>query len=172
MGSAQPPFSPSAQLNLIERHDKLVKSNFERMQSYSKVIIGLAYAGLLAVWSSTKQVLPEWQLVASGLLIILSILAYVIFEVGQMIFYTWMSWRYSADVGKRGLAGALSRSMRSVRRDGSRFESPEKNLGARITELPNQNNPFRNNQTTSRKPARIRRNFFAWLELSGKYGFE
>jgi len=81
---------------------------FERMQSYSRVIIGLAYAGLLAIWSATKQVLPERLLVWSGLFIILSILAYVVFEVGQMIFYTWMSWKYSDDTQKRGLPVALS----------------------------------------------------------------
>jgi hypothetical protein len=108
MGSTQPPFSPPSQSDLIERASKVVTSSYERMQSYSRVIIGLAYAGLLAVWSATKQVLPERLLVASGLLVIISILAYVVFEVGQMLFFTWMAWRYADAITKKGVALALS----------------------------------------------------------------
>jgi hypothetical protein len=108
MSSAQPPFSASSQSDLLERVDKVVTAGYERMQSYSRVVIGLAYAGLLAVWSSTKQVLPERLLILSGLLIILSILAYVIFEVGQMLIYAWMGWRYAHTLAKKGVADALS----------------------------------------------------------------
>jgi hypothetical protein len=66
----------------------------------------------LATWSATKQVLPERLLVWSGLFIILSILAYVVFEVGQMLFYAWMSWRYADTVAKKSLAVALYENKR------------------------------------------------------------
>ena len=108
MGSAQQSISPLSQSELIERAGKVVASNFEKMQSYSRVIVSLAYAGLLAVWSATKQVLPERLLIASGLLVVCSILAYVVFEIGQMLFYTWMSWRYADEAQKKGLAVALA----------------------------------------------------------------
>ena len=120
MGSAQPPF-PLPSPSDLEKHDKRVLAIFEKMHSYSRVIIGLAYAGLLAIWSATKQVLPERLLVASGLLIVLSILAYVIFEVGQMIFYTWMWWRYGDTAGKRGLAVALP----EVEKRENRYRAPQ-----------------------------------------------
>src|ERR1700681_1011306 len=106
MQSAPPPV-PLSQSELLEKAGEHVTSTFERMQSYSRVIIGLAYAGLLAIWSATKQVLPERLLVWSGLLIVLSILAYVVFEIVQMLLYGWMSWRYADDVAKKGLAVAL-----------------------------------------------------------------
>src|ERR1700730_12876635 len=115
MVPTQPPFPVRSQSDL-EKHDDLVRSMFERMQSYSRVIIGLAYAGLLAIWSATKQVLPERLLVWSGLLIVLSILTYVVFEIVQMFLYNWMSWRYADEVAKKGLAVALYENRRREKR--------------------------------------------------------
>ena len=107
MGSAQPSFPVLSQSD-FEKFCKMITSNFERMQSYSKVIITLGYGALLAIWSTTKPVLSERSLIWSGLLLVLSILAYVIFEVAQMIFYAWMSWKWADTTAKKGLLVALA----------------------------------------------------------------
>ncbi len=49
-------------------------------------------------------------------LIILSILAYVVFEIVQMFLYSWMSWRYADEVAKKGLAVALYENRRREKR--------------------------------------------------------
>jgi hypothetical protein len=108
VASPQPPLPSLSTQADLEKAAQIITSNFERMQSYSKVIIGLGYGALLAIWSGTKQVLPERLLVTSGLLIVLSMLAYILFEVGQMIVYSWMSFRWSHSVNTKGLPMALA----------------------------------------------------------------
>jgi hypothetical protein len=79
----------------IENLSKIISSHFERLQSYSKVVIGLAYAALLAIWTGARQTLSQKQLVGSALLIVISIVLYVAFEIGQMLLYQWMHWKWT-----------------------------------------------------------------------------
>ncbi len=54
---------------------------FEKASTYTKLIFGLAYGGFFAFWSGTKQYLAPKQLVWSALLVTISLMLFVLFEV-------------------------------------------------------------------------------------------
>ncbi len=81
------PLTPSTPPPDCEKAAQLITSNFDKMQAYSKVIIGLGYGALLAIWSGTQRSLTQRSRIASGLLILISILAYILFEIGQMLWF-------------------------------------------------------------------------------------
>jgi len=72
------------QTRLLSEVKGIQKSLFEQASNYAKLVLGLAYAGLLAIWAGTKNNLRPWELVSSALLICLSLLVYVVFEVFQV----------------------------------------------------------------------------------------
>lgn len=85
-----PPVQPaSAEQDLIlSRLMRIQESLYDKGLTYSQVILGLGYAGLLAVWVGTKEYLEPRFVVWSALLVTISVLAYVLFEVTQMIYLT------------------------------------------------------------------------------------
>lgn len=94
----------------IQKVADMVSSTFEKANAYSKVIVGLGYGALLAIWSGTKQVLPQRLLIASGLLVMVSLVVYVLYEVGQMAVNTWGYAKWHSDVEAGGLSVALRRN--------------------------------------------------------------
>lgn len=100
----------------IERAGKIITDSFAKLESYAKVIVGLGYAALLAIWSATKQALSERSLILSGMLILISILVYVFWEVGQNFFLTLQSSKWNSSVQKEGLKVAISRAAEREKR--------------------------------------------------------
>jgi hypothetical protein len=70
---------------LRELIDAQTKKVTEAAGAYGKVIIGLGYAGIFAVWSATKGELGKWQLILSALFVTFSLLAFIGFEVVRML---------------------------------------------------------------------------------------
>jgi hypothetical protein len=97
-----------------EKLVKVIATGYEKANSYSRVIVGLGYAALLTVWSGTRQLMTERHLLASALLILVSLLAYVVFEICQMLFNSWASWRFSKDVAEKGVPFALSENAKTI----------------------------------------------------------
>lgn len=70
----------------IDKHKEVVITSFEHSKSYSNIIIFGGYAGLFAVWGFTKDNLEQWQSMWVGILAIISIVIFVIFELAS----AWM----------------------------------------------------------------------------------
>ncbi len=93
---------------------KVVASGYEKAASYSRVILGLGYAALLAIWSGTHQLMTERLAISSALLTVVSILAYIFFEISQMLFFTWVSYRFSRVAADKGLRVALTENEKTL----------------------------------------------------------
>lgn len=74
------------QARILSEIRAIQKSLFEQASNYTKLVLGLAYAGLFGAWAGTKSNLRPWELVSSALLICLSLIAYVVFEIFQARF--------------------------------------------------------------------------------------
>jgi hypothetical protein len=67
--------------DFIEKQKQVITSGYEQAKNYTNIIMMGGYAGLFAIWSFTKGDLDKWQSLAVGLLALLSILSFVIFEI-------------------------------------------------------------------------------------------
>lgn len=67
----------------VTTQKEIVVSSYEHAKSYSNIIIFGGYAGLFAVWNFTKNDLVQWQSMTVGLLAILSIVIFVMFELAS-----------------------------------------------------------------------------------------
>lgn len=65
----------------IEEQKKLVVTSYEQAKSYSNIIMMGGYAGLFAIWNFTKVHLEKWQSISVGLLALISIFIFVLFEI-------------------------------------------------------------------------------------------
>lgn len=67
--------------DFIEKQKQFIISSYEQAKNYTNIIMMGGYAGLFAIWSFTKADLEKWQSLTVGLLALLSILSFVIFEI-------------------------------------------------------------------------------------------
>ena len=72
----------------VETLIKIQSALFEKGQAYTRIIIGLGYAGFFAVWAGTRNYMLPIEVVSSALLMTLSLFFYIVYEVYQMIFHT------------------------------------------------------------------------------------
>jgi hypothetical protein len=72
--------SPGAQ-ELLDAQKELLSASFSRANAYTNLILGAGYAGFFAVWAFTRDQLSPPQVLWSALLVTLSLLSFVCFEV-------------------------------------------------------------------------------------------
>jgi len=65
----------------IQKQKEIVISSYEQAKNYSNIIMMGGYAGLFAIWSFTKSYLLCWQVMTVGLLSLVSVLTFVLFEL-------------------------------------------------------------------------------------------
>ena len=73
---------------LAEAQQKLVTIAYDKAATYTTVIIFGGYAGFFALWQLTKDFLSKPQALWSALLILISLLSFILFEVVKMILVT------------------------------------------------------------------------------------
>lgn len=73
--------------DLLETQKELLSSAYSQAQAYTNVILGAGYAGFFAAWGFTRDQLTPTQVLWSALLVTLSLLSFVLFEVYKS-FYT------------------------------------------------------------------------------------
>jgi hypothetical protein len=73
---------------IAEANEKLLSLAYDKAATYTTIIIFGGYAGLFGIWQLTKEYLSKDQALWSALLIMISLLAFVLFEVFKMIFTT------------------------------------------------------------------------------------
>lgn len=64
----------------IQKQKEIIRSSYEQAKSYSNIIMMGGYAGLFAIWNFTKLYLVCWQVMAVGLLSLVSVLTFVLLE--------------------------------------------------------------------------------------------
>jgi len=79
------------------------KSMFDQSSNYTKLILGLGYAGFFGAWAGTRANLRRTELVGSALLICLSLFAYIIFEILQARFLSRAAIDFGRTLGTPGL---------------------------------------------------------------------
>jgi len=75
---------------ISEAQLKLVTVSYDKAASYTTVIIFGGYAGFFAVWQLSKQYLSKGQTLWAALMILISLLSFVLFEVLKMVLVTRM----------------------------------------------------------------------------------
>lgn len=73
--------------DLLEAQKELLSSAYSQAQAYTNLILGAGYAGFFAAWGFTRDQLSPPQILWSALLVTLSLLSFVLFEVYKS-FYT------------------------------------------------------------------------------------
>ncbi|MEO8122681.1 MAG: hypothetical protein ABI633_01385 [Burkholderiales bacterium] len=73
---------------IAEANEKLVSVAYDKAATYTTVIIFGGYAGLFGIWQLTREHLTKEQTLWSALLIMVSLLTFVMFEVVKMILIT------------------------------------------------------------------------------------
>lgn len=64
---------------------EVVAHVYGKANSYSNVIIAAGYVGFFTLWTSLKSDLPQWAILTSGALILISLLTFIGFELYKMI---------------------------------------------------------------------------------------
>ena len=64
---------------------EIVSHTYSKANSYSNVIIAAGYVGFFTLWSSIKKDIPDWAVLTSGALILLSLMIFIGFELYKMI---------------------------------------------------------------------------------------
>ena len=64
---------------------EIVSHAYSQANTYSNLIIAAGYVGFFSLWSSIRSDLPEWAILCSGFLILVSLLIFIGFELYKMI---------------------------------------------------------------------------------------
>ena len=70
---------------ILEAQQKLIAVSYDKAATYTTVIIFGGYAGMFALWQLTKDYLSKPQALWAALLILVSLVSFVLFEVGKMV---------------------------------------------------------------------------------------
>jgi len=73
---------------MAEAQNKLITLSYDKAAAYTTVIVFGGYAGFFAIWQLSKEHLSKGQALWAALLVLLSLLAFVLFEVIKMIVVT------------------------------------------------------------------------------------
>jgi len=73
---------------ITEAQHKLLTMSYDKAAAYTTVIVFGGYAGFFAIWQLSKDYLSKGQALWAALLILISLLAFVLFEVLKMVLVT------------------------------------------------------------------------------------
>ena len=76
-----PPALTSPQQQLLDAQKELLSFSFNRAMAYTNLILGAGYAGFFATWSFSRDRLSAHETLWSALLVTLSLLSFVLFEI-------------------------------------------------------------------------------------------
>lgn len=66
---------------VVETQIRIIAGSYEKANAYTNLIILAGYAGLFALWQFTRDILSRTQVLTAALLILISIVVFVIFEI-------------------------------------------------------------------------------------------
>ena len=74
--------------DIAEAQQKVITVSYDRAASYTAIIIFGGYAGVFGIWQLSKEYLTKDQVLWSALLLLISLLSFVLFEVIKMVLVT------------------------------------------------------------------------------------
>lgn len=80
----QQPFT--VQRDLLQAQKELLSEGFQRANAYTNLILGAGYAGFFAVWAFTRAELSTALIFWSAILVTISLLTFVSFEVFRTLY--------------------------------------------------------------------------------------
>jgi hypothetical protein len=103
---------------LLKDVGDLQSAMFDKASNYTKLILGLGYAGFFTVWSGTKSHLSARALVWSALLVTVSLILYIVFEVCQAFIISYLAIQFanSVSASESNVALALSKYKDTARK--------------------------------------------------------
>ena len=118
-----PPMNPEPgnARNLKELAD-FQSAMVDKASTYTKLIMGLGYGGFFVVWSGTKAHLSPKLLVISALLVTVSLVLYIIFEVCQTLITSYLSIEFTNTMNKP--SADVSDALRTYRTKALRLTTP------------------------------------------------
>src|SRR5438034_479873 len=66
---------------VVDTQIRIIAGSYDKANAYTNLIILAGYAGLFALWQFTKDNLGRTQVLVSGLLFLISITIFVVFEI-------------------------------------------------------------------------------------------
>jgi hypothetical protein len=87
-----------AQESSLKQLREIQKEYYEHASAYSRVILGMGYAGAFGIWAGTRQYLSPSQIILIALGLSASLVCYVAFEVYQTIYQVVMIGRVNGVV--------------------------------------------------------------------------
>ena len=118
-----PPTNPvPASEDILRELADFQSTMFDKASTYTKLIMGLGYGGFFVVWSGTKPHLSPKLLVISALLVTVSLVLYIIFEVCQTMVVSYLSIEFTNTVNKP--SADVAEALRIYKNKASRFTTP------------------------------------------------
>ena len=107
---------------LLKDLQEFQSSFFDKASTYTKIIIGIGYGGFFAAWSGTKQYLGPRLVVESALLMTVSLLLYVVFEICQTMIISYLAIDFARAVDVPG--ADVAKSLEAYSRRSSQLTRP------------------------------------------------
>jgi hypothetical protein len=114
------PVPPAA--SILKELADFQSAMYDKASTYTKVIMGLGYGGFFAAWSGTKAHLSPKLLVGSALLVTLSLVLYIVFEISQTMIASYLSIEFANTVNKPG--ADVSAALWAYKKKASRLTTP------------------------------------------------
>lgn len=73
---------------VVDAQVKIITATFDKAVAYTNIMIAAGYAGYFGLWQFTKDLLSRQQALWSALLVLVSLVSFILFEVAQMIVIT------------------------------------------------------------------------------------
>lgn len=75
---------------IIDDQKQILSALYDRANTYNSIILVIGYAGFFGLWSLIRDYVTPYQALWSALLISISLVALIFFEIYKMIFSSWI----------------------------------------------------------------------------------
>jgi hypothetical protein len=113
---------PAVNISILKDLRDLQTALYDKASAYTKLIMGLGYGGFFLAWSGTRPYLSPRLLVASALLVTVSLVLYILFEVCQTMVGSYLSIEFAGAVNKPD--GDVADALRTYKMKAARLTSP------------------------------------------------
>jgi hypothetical protein len=107
---------------ILDTQIKIVTATFNQAAAYTNLILLGGYAGFFGLWQLTKDYLSRDQALWSALLVLISLLFFILFEVIKMVLITKVTLKKARVLQSPGAMSTPTRALASLKDLESSFE--------------------------------------------------
>lgn len=107
---------------ILDTQIKIVTAAYNQSVAYTNLILLAGYAGFFGIWQLTKEHLTQGQTLWSALLILVSLLFFVLFEIVKMILITKLTIRKAKLLKSSEVTSSPSSTLKALKEVESSFE--------------------------------------------------